>query len=485
MLNLLHESRGVAIKKVNQTRSFVTVIFSLTFLAIFSQFAYASTAPQPAVKSFTFSPSALDISNSNSKIVFHLIVDNPSGIATTQTVLTVTDGGLNTFVVPFVRTDNPVNYSLRVVKFEASISGSSLQPGVYTVSSSPITSLNVDGTLGLSTSTVYATSDSTVIGGLNSLLIRSNGNLNYYYPTFTGPAYNKAAGITFRNSKFYSAPDPIWKVGETFNPSNYFELNVPSLSLKVGSTSPKVCTSTGNSLIFIGTGGCSFSVYTDKTSDYQYFSYDQTVTITDARVKPVYVISSIPTQSSSSLPISIPGPYVVGPNGLVIPVSATPSVCFGAGFYINIISGGTCTLIYSTPGTSTYLPSDLYTLTFQISRTTQSLTFIAPANAALASKSLALSASASSGQVVTFLSSTPAICTVTGNSLNLLKFGTCQVIASQNGTATFAPVSVVQSIAITGTSVLAKQGEKLTCVKNGKSKAVFSGSCPPGYKAKK
>ncbi len=468
-----------------QIKRCVTLVLSAFFLASFSQPAEANVAPKPSVVSFTMLPSAIDISNANSKIIFDLIVDNSSGIATTQTVLTITDGGVNTFVMPLIRTDYPINYSLQTVKFEASIDSLMLQAGVYTVSSSPITSLNVDGTLGLSTSTIYATSGSKVVGALDSLLVRASGNLNYYYPTFTGPAYNKTLGLTFVNPKYYSGADPIWKVGETFNPLDYFELTVPTLSLKISTTSPKVCTSSGTSLKFIATGGCSFTVYTDKTADYQYYKYDQTVTITDARTKPVYVISPVPTQSSTTLPLSIPGPYVMGPTGLVSPVSLTPSVCFGAGFYINITSGGTCTLTYSTAGTATYLPSDLYTLTFQISRTAQTIAFNTPASAALSTKSLPLSATASSGQLVIFLASTPTICSVTGNSLNLLKAGTCQVTASQNGTTTIAPVSAVQSIAITGTPVAAKAAKKLVCIKNGKIKTVTSKTCPSGYKVKK
>jgi hypothetical protein len=175
----------------------------------------------------------------------------------------------------------------------------------------------------------------------------------------------------------------------------------------------------------------------------------------------------------------------MGPTGVVTPVSLTPSVCFGTGFYVTITSGGTCTLTYSTSGTVSYLPSDLYTLTFQISRTVQTISFNAPASAAVSTKSLPLSATTSGGQLVTFLSSTPTICSVTGNSLNLLKVGTCQVTASQNGTTTMAPVSAVQSIAITGTPVVAKAVKKLACIKNGKTKTVTSKTCPSGYKVKK
>jgi ribosomal protein S11 len=418
-------------------------------------------------------------------VTFDLVVGNPTGIASTQTLLTVSNGGANQITAQLIRTDLPVNSSMQTVKFEGTADLSSLPAGAYSVSAAPITSLNSNGSFGYATSILYPTTSSQVIGAQNLVLIRNNGDLNYSYPTFTGPSYNKSLGNVFVNPKYNTVSDPIWKVGETFNPTDYFELTIPTLPLKINTATPKVCTSTGTSLTLIATGGCSFTVYTDKTSDYQYFKYDQTVAVTDARTKPVYVIAQIPTQSSAALPLSIPGPYLMGPTGLVTPVSLTPSVCFGAGFYINITSGGTCTLTYSTAGTTSYLPSDLYTLTFQVARTAQTIAFNTPANAALSTKSLPLSATTSSGQLVTFLSSTPTICSVTGNSLILLNAGTCQVTASQNGTTTIAPISAVQSIAITGTPVVAKAVKKLLCIKNGKTKTVSSKTCPSGYKVNK
>ena len=230
-------------------------------------------------------------------------------------------------------------------------------------------------------------------------------------------------------------------------------------------------------------GACTFTVYTDKTSDYQSFKYDQTVSITEARTKPVYVIAPISTQSSANLPLSILGPYLMGPSGLVTPVSLTPNVCFGVGFYINVISGGTCTLNYSTPGTANYLPSDKYTLSFQISRSSQTVSFSLPSTAEVASQPLALSAAASSGLPVTFASRTPTVCSVSGNSLNLLRPGACQVTASQNGTTTIGPASTDQSILVAVAA--SKAAKKLLCLEGERSKTVTGKVCPPGYKAKK
>ena len=136
---------------------------------------------------------------------------------------------------------------------------------------------------------------------------------------------------------------------------------------------------------------------------------------------------------------------------------------------------------YSSPASATFLASDVYTLTFQITRTAQSVSFTLPNSVALSTKLISLTASATSGAPVTFQSNSPAICTVTGSLLNLLKAGACQVTALQVGTSTISPASVVQSIAVTG----AVASKRLICIKNGKSKVISGTKCPLGYKAKK
>jgi hypothetical protein len=458
------------------------------------QNAMASTLEKPTVVSFTMTPGTVDLTQTHPLVSIDLIVKSPTGVITQQTVLTLDDGASHKILVPLIRTDNPLNGALTMVKFHGQLDASKLPAGAYAGSAAPVTSLKNDGSAGYPTDTLYPTTDSKVVGAENYLLIRSAGDLSYAYPTFNGPTFDHVnTDMTlFLNPKYKSVPDPMWNVGEVFNPADYYELDIPSLSLKVSTTTPTKCSTDGTTLKLIAEGPCSFTISTPKTTDYQEFKDLRTITVNPARTKPVLTISQIPTQSSDALPLSISGPYVQGPTGVVIPSSATPSVCTPVGFFIYITSGGTCTLTYATAGTSEYRPSDVYTMTFQITRTTQTLSFVAPTTLGLATKSVNLSATASSGQLVTFASTTPTICSVTGNSLNLFTAGTCRVTASQIGTAKIAPVSLDQSIVITSSSVAPqaagkaapKPGKKLVCIKRGKIKTVTSKTCPSGYKPK-
>jgi hypothetical protein len=106
---------------------------------------------------------------------------------------------------------------------------------------------------------------------------------------------------------------------------------------------------------------------------------------------------------------------------------------------------------------------------------------------------LTLNATASSGAPVTYQSNSPTICSVTGNSLNLLAPGSCEVTAAQAGTTTISSASATQTIAVTGSiAPVAKQPivkkslvKKIVCIKKGKSRVFTGTKCPAGYRAKK
>ena len=172
-------------------------------------------------------------------------------------------------------------------------------------------------------------------------------------------------------------------------------------------------------------------------------------------------------------------------EGFLLPKTSTPSICVPSGFTVRLISGGTCILTYQTAATSTYLASDVYQQSFEINRDPQTITFTPPATANLSAKTLALSAAASSGGVITYQSSSTGICSIAGSTLNLLKSGNCAITATQAGSTTLAPISATATIMIVGS--VAPTKKTITCVKGSKSKKVSGANpkCPKGYKLKK
>ena len=451
------------------------------------QFAPAQANQKPIVESFTFTPNEVDLLSTNTLVNIELIVSHPSGIENISTLATFTSSRNDTLSTLLTRTDSPLNSSLAKVTFKGSISIPRLiNTGVYTLTTANIKN-NSSAGYQYETGLIEAAKVRTLMGAESGLLVKNNGELNLAYDTFVGPAYDTTLGISFNDLNTYKPSNlPIWKVGESYQPSKYYELRVKSLSLLVNSTTPSVCSSDGKELKMIAEGTCSFTVSTAKTKDYAAKVSNQSATVTAARVKPTLNIEKVSNQTSVGLPKTIEIFRVYSPTGdWVLPQSTTPETCVPNGFFIRLISGGTCTLTFQTAETSTYLASDLYKSSFEISRSSQTITFTPPATANLASRTVALSATASSGGAVTFSTTSTSICSVAGSTLTLLKSGNCSVTATQAGTSTLAPASATATTTIVGVAQSAKK--TISCTKGKTTKKVTGTNpkCPAGYKLKK
>jgi hypothetical protein len=446
----------------------------------------SSANQKPVIESFTFTPNDIDLLNPQTTVDIELVVSHPSGISNTSTIATLTSARNFTLATYLTRTDSPVNSALTKVTFKGSlVVPRDTTTGVYNFS---ITAVKNNSSAGYQyeTDALDQKKLRNIIGAEFGLLIRYNGDLNLSYDTFVGPTYERT-GISYNDSaKYNSVVVPIWKVGETFNPSKYFEIRVPSLTLGVSSSTPLVCSSDGKELKLLKEGLCAFIVSTAKTKDYSAKVSNQSVTITAARIKPELTTDKIANQTAKDLPKFFDVFRVDSVSeGYVLPKSATPEVCFPIGFSIRIISGGTCTITYQTVETTTYLASDLYKVSFEVTRDPQTISFTLPSTANISSKSLALTATASSGSVVAYSTTSTGICSITGSTLNLLTSGNCAVTATQAGTSTLAPASATANITLTATTAASKK--TITCIKGKTTKKVTGTSpkCPAGYKLKK
>jgi hypothetical protein len=475
---VIKESRGdMKIKSALVTALLITGLMPITI-------SYANV--KPVVESFTFTPSEVELISANTNVSFELIVSHAFGIKNTTTQVTLTGPYGSTLATNLTRTDSPINLALSKVTFRGTLTiPQNINAGAYTVSVEEVSN-NPSAKYEYGTGVITPGKLRDLVGAESSLLIRNNGELNLVYDTFVGPTHNTSLAIAYNNPNVYNNNNPpIWKVGETYTPSKYFESRVTSLPLVVSSSTPTICSTDDKELKLIATGNCTFKVSTLKTKDYALKEITQNVTITAARSKPELVIGTIATQTSKNLPKTVEIFRVYSPSGTwVLPQATTPTVCIAAGFYVQIIGGGTCTLTYQSEATTTYLASDLYRVSFEVTRDLQTITFSLPTSANLASKTVALSATASSGGAILYTTSTPDSCSITGSTLNLLKSGNCSVTANQPGTSTVAPISATATVMIAGAVAPAKK--TITCVKGKKTKKVsgVNPKCPKGFKIK-
>jgi hypothetical protein len=452
----------------------------------------AQANERPVVESFSFTPNDLDLISANTNVAFELVVSHPNGIKNISTLASLTGPNGITLATYLTRTDSPVNLAQAKVTFKGTLTvPQNIAAGAYTIS---VAEVNNNSSAGYEYGTGIITPKKLrdLIGAEYSLLVRNSGDLNLSYETFVGPTHNTTLGIYYNNQTVYNNNNPpIWKVGETYLPTKYFELRVPSLPLVVSSSTPTICSADGKELKLIAVGNCTFKVSTAKTKDYALKEIIQVVTVTAARSKPELIMSVINNQTAKSLPKTIEIFRVFSPTGVyIMPQATTPTVCIASGFYVQIVGGGTCTLTYQSEANTSYFASDLYRVSFEVIRDPQTITFAPVTAADIATKSLTLTATASGGGVITFASTSTENCTISGSTLNLLKSGNCTVTATQAGTSILAPVTASAIITLTGAVVTPKPvvtKKTIVCVK-GKTTKKVSGTnpkCPKGYKLKK
>jgi hypothetical protein len=322
----------------------------------------------PVVESFTFSPKEIDVTAPDTKVTFEVVVSHPFGVENSSLYLTLTKSDQSKVSLYLTRTDSPIVATQTKVTFKGTLEiPRNLTPGAYVPTVTPAKN-NRATNYQYDTGIIESKNFRTLVGAENALLVRSGGDLEFDYKTFTGPTYLTSVDHEFKDTKKYnSSVYPIWKVGETFNPSDYFELRVPSLKLSVATFSPSNCTSDGTVIKLIAVGGCSFKVFTAKDKDYIEKKYDITTTITAARVKQELFVSKIENQTDVGLPKILQLPQVFsGVQGSIFPVGITPSTCIATTFFVKLIAPGKCSLTYQSVATDDFLASDLYTQSFEI-----------------------------------------------------------------------------------------------------------------------
>jgi len=464
----------------------------IVILAVFGLIqAPANAVDKPVVESFTASQTDIDLNNTDSKINFEVVVSHAAGIENRSTTLVLTNSKNNALSTLLIRTDSPIDYTKNRVTFKGTIDfPRTLDPGVYTYSLNDGLTSNLYDRIKIGTGPILGPVLRNLKGAESGILVRSGGFLELDYSTINGPAYGLQTNKSYINNSKYPSPiGPIWKVGEIFTPTDFFEEAVENVLLEISVASPKICTTDGKTMKLISVGECAFTISTPRTKDYKAKSILQAVTISAGRTAQKLFIENLPPRKAQNLPItiSLSTVYASGILGVeyVFPKSTTPEICEVVGYSLKVFSGGNCVLTYQSLGNASYLPSDMYTQTIVFEKASQTISFALPPAVKVVDKTLNLTASSSSGNQVTYTSTPSSLCTISGSVLNLLKTGNCSVTATQVGTTTLASASATSTVIIEGVAPAAKK--TITCIKGKTIKKVTGTNpkCPTGYKLKK
>ncbi len=204
------------------------------------------------------------------------------------------------------------------------------------------------------------------------------------------------------------------------------------LPVTFGSGNLEVCTVSGTTASMLSDGICTITATQDGNASYLPVIAGQTFNVGHASqtidfptIAPQ--VASLPlildATASSGLPVTF--------------TSNTPAVCTVRGDRATLLIAGFCDIIATQAGNSDYFPT-VTGQTILVHHRDQIITFDAISPQPVGAM-LPLTASSDSDLPITYASTTPTVCTVSGSTASLLETGTCTIQASQAGNATWFP----------------------------------------------
>jgi alpha-tubulin suppressor-like RCC1 family protein/endo-1,4-beta-mannosidase len=223
-------------------------------------------------------------------------------------------------------------------------------------------------------------------------------------------------------------------------------------------TTPTICTAAGlqgTQIALLAIGSCTVSATQPGSSIYAPAAVVN---------RPFSIIQASQAITFGTLPTAslLQGSITVSASaGSGLPVSftsSTASVCGSSGptgATISLLKTGTCRIVASQAGNAIYkaAPNVAQTFTVVSGKLSQSISFSLASTRTLALAPETLTASATSGLPVSFISTTPSVCTVTGPIATLQYAGSCTISASQSGNSIYlaAPaISHAQTVSASG-----------------------------------
>jgi len=221
-----------------------------------------------------------------------------------------------------------------------------------------------------------------------------------------------------------------------------------TLTVAFASTTSSVCTVSGTTATMLTSGTCTIqatqpgnSTYGPATPVSQTFTVNglaQTITFGAIATQTVGTPLTLSATASSSLTVAFG--------------STTTSVCTVSGTTATMLTSGTCTIQATQAGNSTYAAATPVSHSFTVNGESQTITFGTIPTQTVGIP-LTLSATATSGLTVSFASTTPVDCSVSGTTATMLTSGTCIIQATQAGNSVYAAATPVsQSFTVNAAS---------------------------------
>jgi hypothetical protein len=246
---------------------------------------------------------------------------------------------------------------------------------------------------------------------------------------------------------FTSTPPPSAKVGVQYAVSATATSSL-LVTFTIDATATSVCSINGNTVTLNAAGTCVIdanqagnTTYNPAPQVQQSFGVgktDQTISFTStpppsAKVGVNYTVSA--TATSSLL--------------VTFTIDATAaSVCVFLGNTVAFTGAGNCVIDANRTGNTNYNAAPLVQQSFAVAKGDQTISFTstAPVGAKVGGPAYTMTATATSGQTVTFTidATATSICSINGNTVTLNAVGTCIIDANQAGNTNYNAAPQVQ-----------------------------------------
>jgi hypothetical protein len=236
------------------------------------------------------------------------------------------------------------------------------------------------------------------------------------------------------------------------------------LAVSLASTTPAICSVSGSDAVMLAAGTCTIAA--DQAGNASYNPAPQVSQSFDIGQSGQTITFAGPADTSY-VPNGSVGLSATASSGLTVSfASNSPGICSVSGSMATILAAGTCMIAADQAGDANYAPAAQVVRSFAINPADQTVTFTStpPVPAVYGGQYTLAATGGGSNNPVTFGTTSPAVCTVGGTTVDFVGVGTCSLTAFQAGdanhndgaasqvftvdpqaqTITFAPLTIAQ-----------------------------------------
>jgi outer membrane protein assembly factor BamB len=280
-----------------------------------------------------------------------------------------------------------------------------------------------------------------VAAGTCTIKAAQAGNANWAVATPVNQSFQITQGsqtITFgtlSNRAFGTAPFAVSATASS------------GLAVTFGSTTPAVCTVSGTTVTLAAVGTCTIKAAQAGNANWAAATpVNQSFQVTHGSQTITFAVLS--NRAFGTAPFTV---AATASSGLAVSfASTTQATCTVSSATVTLVAAGTCTIQATQAGNANWAAATPVNQSFQVTQESQTITFGALPNLTFGTVPFTVSATASSGLAVSFGSTTPGVCTVSGATVTLAAVGACTIRTAQAGNANWAAATPVnQSFQVT------------------------------------